>query len=55
MSRDKKVILSINRFERKKNIGMAIDAFDRLVKAELGPCMLVVAGNIQDKLMIRGI
>lgn len=42
---EKKVLLSINRFERKKNIGLAIEAFSRLSKKELSESRLVIAGE----------
>jgi len=40
----KKVLLSINRFERKKNIGLAIKAFVRLKPEERQGVRLVIAG-----------
>lgn len=42
---EKKVLLSINRFERKKNIGLAIEAFSRLSKDERSNSRLVIAGE----------
>ena len=44
---DKKIILSINRFERKKNISLAVYAF-ALLKDFSGfeNLLLVIAGNI---------
>ena len=40
----KKVALSINRFERKKDIGLAIKAFAGLTKDERAVARLVIAG-----------
>ncbi|KAM0247532.1 hypothetical protein ACHAP5_003981 [Fusarium lateritium] len=40
-----KVILSINRFERKKNIGLAIEAFAAIPEAERKGCRLILAGG----------
>ena len=40
-----KVILSINRFERKKDVGLAIRAFHGLKPNERKGCRLVVAGE----------
>ena len=40
----KKVILSINRFERKKDVGLAIRAFSKLEKALRAEAKLVIAG-----------
>lgn len=40
----KKVVLSINRFERKKNIGLAIRAFAGLTKKDRGGAKLLIAG-----------
>lgn len=40
----KKVILSINRFERKKDIGLAIRAFAGLLEKEREGVRLVIAG-----------
>eukprot|EP00007_Cunea_sp_BSH-02190019_P007153 CAMPEP_0174240760 /NCGR_PEP_ID=MMETSP0417-20130205/20342_1 /TAXON_ID=242541 /ORGANISM="Mayorella sp, Strain BSH-02190019" /LENGTH=562 /DNA_ID=CAMNT_0015319897 /DNA_START=1258 /DNA_END=2942 /DNA_ORIENTATION=+ len=43
---DKPYVLSINRFERKKNIGLAIEAFAELAQqGELGDLQLVLAGG----------
>lgn len=41
----KKILLSINRFERKKNIDLAIRAFARLTAQERARSRLVVAGG----------
>lgn len=41
----KKVILSINRFERKKDVGLAIKAFAGLTKETRQMAKLVVAGK----------
>ena len=41
---EKKVILSINRFERKKNIGLALRSFAGLSASERGNVRLVLAG-----------
>lgn len=41
---DKKIILSINRFERKKDIGLAIKAFAAIPKAQRERACLVIAG-----------
>ena len=43
--KDKKVILSINRFERKKEIGLAIRAFAGIPAAERRSGRLVLAGQ----------
>jgi alpha-1,3/alpha-1,6-mannosyltransferase len=44
---NKKIILSINRFERKKNIALAIQTFEALKShAEFSNLFLVVAGTI---------
>jgi alpha-1,3/alpha-1,6-mannosyltransferase len=40
-----KIILSINRFERKKDIGLAIKAFAALPEAERKGCRLILAGR----------
>ncbi|KAH7179502.1 uncharacterized protein B0J16DRAFT_374525 [Fusarium flagelliforme] len=40
-----KVILSINRFERKKDIGLAIKAFAAIPEAERKGCRLILAGG----------
>ncbi|KAF5020585.1 hypothetical protein F66182_7390 [Fusarium sp. NRRL 66182] len=40
-----KVILSINRFERKKDIGLAIKAFAAIPEAERRGCRLILAGG----------
>ena len=45
MWKDKTVILSINRFEPKKNIGLAIKAFAGLHKADRKGVRLVLAGK----------
>lgn len=42
----RRILLSINRFERKKNIGLAIEAFARLSKAERSQLRLVIAGRL---------
>ena len=42
---DKRVILSINRFERKKNLALAIRAFGGLQASERAGARLVVAGG----------
>lgn len=41
----KKVLLSINRFERKKDVGLAIQAFQRLVREQRENVRLVIAGT----------
>ncbi len=41
----KKVILSINRFEKKKDIGLAIKAFAKLEQSQRERVRLVVAGT----------
>ena len=43
--KDKKIILSINRFERKKNIDLAIKAFAGLSPSERQDTRLVIAGT----------
>lgn len=40
-----KIILSINRFERKKDIGLAIKAFAAIPEAERKGCRLILAGR----------
>ncbi|KAH7250696.1 Alpha-1,3-mannosyltransferase-like protein [Fusarium solani] len=40
-----KIILSINRFERKKDIGLAIKAFAAIPEAERKGCRLILAGG----------
>jgi alpha-1,3/alpha-1,6-mannosyltransferase len=40
----RKILLSINRFERKKNIGLAIKAFARLTDTERQSSRLIIAG-----------
>ncbi|KAM5343172.1 hypothetical protein ACJ41O_014138 [Fusarium nematophilum] len=40
-----KIILSINRFERKKDIGLAIKAFAAIPEAERKVCRLILAGG----------
>ena len=42
-----KVLLSINRFERKKDVGLAIRAYHGLTPQERKNCRLVVAGKMQ--------
>ena len=41
-----KVLLSINRFERKKDVGLAIRAFHGLSEEERRGCRLVIAGQM---------
>jgi alpha-1,3/alpha-1,6-mannosyltransferase len=41
----RKVVLSINRFEKKKDVGLAIRAFAGLTEKERGVARLVVAGE----------
>ncbi|CAF3591947.1 unnamed protein product [Fusarium graminearum] len=41
-----KIILSINRFERKKDIGLAIKAFAAIPEAERKGCRLILAGKL---------
>lgn len=43
----KKVLLSINRFERKKDVGLAIRAFARMTIEERRGARLVIAGKIR--------
>lgn len=43
--KDKKVLLSINRFERKKGVGLAIRAFAGLEPKDREGARLVIAGN----------
>jgi alpha-1,3/alpha-1,6-mannosyltransferase len=40
----RKILLSINRFERKKNIGLAIKAFARLTDSERRRSRLIISG-----------
>jgi alpha-1,3/alpha-1,6-mannosyltransferase len=42
---DSKIVLSINRFERKKDIGLAIKAFAAVPEAERNGVRLVLAGE----------
>jgi alpha-1,3/alpha-1,6-mannosyltransferase len=44
MWRDKKVVLSINRFERKKDVGLAIRAYAGLPEEKRRGVRLVIAG-----------
>ena len=46
---DKKVLLSINRFERKKDVGLAIKAFAGLPAKERDGARLVIAGGYDPK------
>lgn len=41
----KRILLSINRFEKKKNVGLAIEAFSRLHPEERAQLRLVIAGS----------
>ena len=41
-----RVLLSINRFERKKDVGLAICAYQGLAAHERKNCRLVIAGEI---------
>jgi alpha-1,3/alpha-1,6-mannosyltransferase len=41
-----KILLSINRFERKKDVGLAIRAYHGLTPQERKNCRLVVAGKM---------
>ncbi|KAI9732363.1 MAG: Alpha-1,3-mannosyltransferase-like protein [Cirrosporium novae-zelandiae] len=47
--RDKKIILSINRFERKKDVDLAIRAFAGLDENERKGCRLVCAGGYDSR------
>ena len=49
-----KVLLSINRFERKKDVGLAIRAYHGLSSQERKNCRLVVAGKIIHCLKLGG-
>lgn len=42
----KKVLLSINRFERKKDVGLAVRAFARIGLSERADSRLVIAGEL---------
>ncbi len=42
----KKVLLSINRFERKKDVGLAVRAFARIDLSERADARLVIAGEL---------
>ena len=44
----KKVLLSINRFERKKDVGLAIRAFARINLKERANARLVIAGELNE-------
>ena len=50
---DKLIFLSINRFERKKNIGLAVRSFVELQKhvdaATAKRCQLIIAGGYDDR------
>ncbi|KAK1056119.1 Alpha-1,3-mannosyltransferase-like protein [Friedmanniomyces endolithicus] len=46
---DKKVILSINRFEDKKNLGLAIRAYAGLSQQERGKAKLILAGGFDPR------
>ncbi|KAL8309698.1 hypothetical protein RB597_009793 [Gaeumannomyces tritici] len=46
---DVKIVLSINRFERKKNIALAIKAFAGLVKEKRKGVKLVIAGGYDNR------
>lgn len=46
---DKKVLLSINRFEGKKNLSLAIRAFAGLSSDEIKKAMLVIAGGYDSR------
>jgi alpha-1,3/alpha-1,6-mannosyltransferase len=45
----KKIILSINRFERKKNIELAIKAYAGIRPKERHNTRLVIAGNLSSR------
>ncbi|POS85491.1 hypothetical protein EPUL_001990 [Erysiphe pulchra] len=47
---NKKILLSINRFERKKDIGLAIRAYSKLDKNERKDARLVLAGGYDNQL-----
>jgi alpha-1,3/alpha-1,6-mannosyltransferase len=47
--KDSGLILSINRFERKKDIALAIRAFASLPKSRRGPAKLVIAGGYDNR------
>jgi alpha-1,3/alpha-1,6-mannosyltransferase len=49
----KKVLLSINRFERKKDVGLAIKAYAGLSEQERKGTRLVLAGMIPYRLIIQ--
>ncbi|KAM0351572.1 hypothetical protein ACHAPU_002580 [Fusarium lateritium] len=44
-----KIILSINRFERKKDVGLAIKAFAAIPEAERKGCQLILAGGYDSR------
>ena len=47
----KHLIVSLNRYERKKGIGLAIRAYAKFVKDEKRKdCLLVIAGGYDDRL-----
>jgi alpha-1,3/alpha-1,6-mannosyltransferase len=48
-----KVVLSINRFERKKDVGLAIRAFAALPEAKRKGVRLVIAGMLPQPLKLR--
>lgn len=47
--KDKKVLLSINRYEGKKNLGLAIKAFAKLSSVENSMAKLVIAGGFDSR------
>ena len=49
----KKVVLSINRFEKKKNIGLVIRAFSGLTKKDRGGAKLLIAGWSSDIISVQ--
>lgn len=56
LNADKPFFLSLNRYERKKNINLAIEAFSELLKAKSGneervkTVKLVIAGGYEDRI-----
>ncbi|KAK6349503.1 Alpha-1,3-mannosyltransferase-like protein [Orbilia brochopaga] len=47
---DRKIVLSINRFERKKNVGLAVEAFAQLKEKERKQARLIVAGGYDNRI-----
>ncbi|EPS35227.1 hypothetical protein H072_11557 [Dactylellina haptotyla CBS 200.50] len=46
---DRKIVLSINRFERKKNIGLVVEAFAGLAEDKRTKARLIIAGGYDNR------